>query len=69
MLTKICRRFWPRFRRTQTETPPKRRYSKQTASELLATVFDKDEILKKRLPYEHLDQLTADLLAGGEIDQ
>jgi xylose isomerase len=40
------------------------RYSKQTTSELLATVFDKDAILKKRLPYEHLDQLTVDLLLG-----
>ncbi len=39
-------------------------YSKQSTSELLATVFDKDTILKKRLPYEHLDQLTIDLLLG-----
>ena len=39
-------------------------YSKQTASALLATVFDKDAILKKRLPYERLDQLTVDLLLG-----
>jgi xylose isomerase len=39
-------------------------YSKQSASELLASVFDKDAILKKRLPYERLDQLTVDLLLG-----
>jgi xylose isomerase len=39
-------------------------YSKQTGSELLASVFDKDTILKKRLPYERLDQLTVDLLLG-----
>jgi xylose isomerase len=39
-------------------------YSKPNASELLATVFDKDVILKKRLPYEYLDQLTVDLLLG-----
>jgi xylose isomerase len=45
-------------------TPPLSHYSKQTASELLATVFDKDVILKKRLPYEYLDQLTVDLLLG-----
>jgi len=31
---------------------------------LLAHVFDKDAICKKRLPYERLDQLTVDLLAG-----
>jgi xylose isomerase len=40
------------------------RYSKKGASRLLAHVFDKDEILKKRLPYERLDQLTVDLLLG-----
>jgi xylose isomerase len=45
-------------------TPPLSHYSKQNASALLATVFDKDVILKKRLPYEYLDQLTVDLLLG-----
>ena len=45
-------------------TPPLSHYSKQSASQLLATVFDKDVILKKRLPYEYLDQLTVDLLLG-----
>jgi xylose isomerase len=44
--------------------PPSGHYSEQTASELLARVFDKDAILKKRLPYERLDQLTVDLLLG-----
>jgi xylose isomerase len=39
-------------------------YSQKGASQLLAHVFDKDEILKKRLPYERLDQLTVDLLLG-----
>jgi xylose isomerase len=39
-------------------------YSKEGASQLLAKVFNKDEILKKRLPYERLDQLTVDLLLG-----
>jgi xylose isomerase len=39
-------------------------YSKEGASKLLGQVFDKDEILKKRLPYERLDQLTVDLLLG-----
>jgi len=40
------------------------RYSKKGAAALLAHVFDKDAICKKRLPYERLDQLTVDLLAG-----
>jgi hypothetical protein len=31
---------------------------------LLAHDFDKDAILRKRLPYERLDQLTIDLLLG-----
>jgi len=39
-------------------------YSKEGASKLLTLVFNKDEILKKRLPYERLDQLTIDLLLG-----
>jgi xylose isomerase len=39
-------------------------YSKENASQLLNRVFNKDEILKKRLPYERLDQLTVDMLLG-----
>src|SRR6202051_4890158 len=39
-------------------------YSKEGASKLLTLVLNKDEILKKRLPYERLDQLTVDLLLG-----
>ncbi|HZW93873.1 MAG TPA: xylose isomerase [Candidatus Eremiobacteraceae bacterium] len=39
-------------------------YSKQGASALLSHLFDKDAILKKRLPYERLDQLTVDILSG-----
>jgi hypothetical protein len=31
---------------------------------LLAHNFDKDAIMKKRLPYERLDQLTIDILTG-----
>jgi xylose isomerase len=45
-------------------TPAFGRYSKDGASQLLAHSFDKDEILKKRLPYERLDQLTVDMLLG-----
>ncbi len=37
-------------------------YSKKNASGLLACEFDKDKILRKRLPYERLDQLTVELL-------
>ena len=44
--------------------PETRRYSKQGASQVLSQVFDKDQILRKRLPYERLDQLTVDLLLG-----
>ena len=40
------------------------KYSKPGASALLAHVFDKDKIMKKRLPYERLDQLTVDILTG-----
>jgi xylose isomerase len=40
------------------------RYSKENLSQLLSHKFDKDEILKRRLPYERLDQLTVDLLLG-----
>ena len=40
------------------------KYSKKGAAALLEHYFDKDAILKKRLPYERLDQLTVDLLAG-----
>jgi xylose isomerase len=40
------------------------RYARQGGATLLAHRFDKDTILKKRLPYERLDQLTVDILAG-----
>jgi xylose isomerase len=40
------------------------RYSKESATRLLTREFDKEAILKKRLPYERLDQLTVDLLLG-----
>ena len=40
------------------------RYSREGATALLSHVFDKEAICKKRLPYERLDQLTVDLLAG-----
>ncbi len=45
-------------------TPAVGRFSKQGASALLSHVFDKDAIMKKRLPYERLDQLTVDILTG-----
>ena len=46
----------------ETDTFKLSHYSKEGASKLLTLVFNKDEILKKRLPYERLDQLTVDLL-------
>ena len=47
-----------------SSTPAIGKYSKQGAGALLAHPFDKDKILKKRLPYERLDQLTIDILVG-----
>ena len=44
--------------------PSVARYSPSEASKLLAHAFDKPAILKKRLPYERLDQLTVDILLG-----
>jgi xylose isomerase len=44
--------------------PEASRYSTKGATSLLAHVFDKDSILKKRLPYEMLDQLTIDIMLG-----
>ncbi|HKR83529.1 MAG TPA: hypothetical protein VJS37_05105, partial [Terriglobales bacterium] len=43
-------------------TPALGKYSKQGAAALLNHDFNKDQILKKRLPYERLDQLTVDVL-------
>ena len=45
-------------------TPALGKYSKKGAGALLEHSFDKDKILKKRLPYERLDQLTIDILVG-----
>jgi xylose isomerase len=45
-------------------TPQTGRYSNEGASKLSSYVFNKDAILKKRLPYEKLDQLTVDILLG-----
>jgi len=39
-------------------------YSSKSATSLLAYNFDKDAIMKKRLPYERLDQLTVEILFG-----
>jgi xylose isomerase len=49
---------------TPKGAPSVSRYSKENATNLLAQVFDKDVILKKRLPYERLDQLTVEILTG-----
>lgn len=40
------------------------RFSKKNAASLLDRVFDREEIARKRLPYERLDQLTIDILTG-----
>ena len=44
--------------------PKTGRYCRADGSKLLSYSFDKDAILRKRLPYERLDQLTIDLLLG-----
>jgi xylose isomerase len=44
--------------------PHTARYSHAAAEALLNHRFDRDAILKKRLPYERLDQLTVDILTG-----
>jgi xylose isomerase len=44
--------------------PSTGKFTKQASTSLLAHVFDKDAIMKKRLPYERLDQLTVDVLTG-----
>lgn len=40
------------------------KFSGKNSACLLSREFDKDDILKKRLPYELLDQLTIDILLG-----
>jgi xylose isomerase len=46
------------------QLPSTGKYSKKSAEALLAHSFDKDAILRKRLPYERLDQMTVDILTG-----
>jgi len=46
------------------DLPQTGKYSKSNAKTLLSYAFDKDAMMKKRLPYEHLDQLTIDILTG-----
>ena len=41
-----------------------KKFSKKGSASLLSHEFDKDAILKKRLPYERLDQLTVEILLG-----
>jgi xylose isomerase len=45
-------------------TPEIGHYSKESVAQVLAHRFHKENILKKQLPYERLDQLTVDLLLG-----
>ena len=47
-----------------TNLPKNGEYSSSSAQALLNHTFNKDAILKKRLPYERLDQLTVDILTG-----
>lgn len=45
-------------------TPAVGKFSKKGAQALLGYEFDKETILRKRLPYERLDQLTIEVLLG-----
>jgi xylose isomerase len=46
------------------KTPATASFSAKGSASLLNHTFDKDMILRKRLPYERLDQLTIDVLLG-----
>ncbi len=48
----------------QDGIPKLDRFSKDNTAKLFKHVFDKDAMLRKRLPYEKLDQLTIDVLLG-----
>lgn len=50
--------------RNGKRVPATAKYSRKGAEALLGHSFDKDAILRKRLPYERLDQLTVDILTG-----
>jgi len=50
--------------RATPKTPLTGRYTPTGSAALLSYAFDKDAIMKKRLPYELLDQLTVDVLLG-----
>jgi xylose isomerase len=47
-----------------TRAPELGRFSRKNSASLLAYPFNKDAILKKRLPYELLDQMTVEILLG-----
>jgi xylose isomerase len=47
-----------------TKIPATGKYSQKGSEALLKYPFDKDTMMKKRLPYEKLDQLTVDVLLG-----
>ena len=49
---------------SQEDRTMSREFSKENATKLLARNFDKDAMMRKRLQYERLDQLTIDLLLG-----
>jgi xylose isomerase len=46
------------------DLPNTGKYSKSNADALMDHVFNKDAMMKKRLPFERLDQLTVDILTG-----
>jgi xylose isomerase len=61
---KEIRSILAEIQKPSVNSPAAEKYSKRGASTLLEYVFDKDEMMQKRLPYERLDQLTMDILLG-----
>ena len=49
---------------TRNGCPEPGKFSQKNSAALLAYQFNRDAILKKRLPYELLDQITVDILLG-----
>jgi hypothetical protein len=47
-----------------SRTPTVGEFSEQGSEKLLAHSFDRAAIARKKPPYERLDQLTVDILAG-----
>jgi xylose isomerase len=52
------------IQQSSVDSPKVGKFSAKGSRALLAYEFNKDDMMKKRLPYERLDQLTVDILLG-----